>query len=300
MSDPVTASPTDSKTGYSLWYTYQTHETEGNYIIIDTEGNVTGNVKYTKHGISPRALGWFYLPLGHDDPDLAAIGSLIRKNELIGGKVFLMAPSFGMRTKIFSIEADGKEARHVLDAMQPLPEDFIEVERVIARLFTRLSSAPLRVLSMDVTFEPDKIAPGEKVKASFEFRCMGKFPLEFRNPARVAQGPGVSLRLNLWKKTKDDEGEHLVYVTAVDLAGKEFLVAEKKAVPSGETFLHIPSGESMRMWTSLRLPKLDPEKYIIEAIYIGSPASREEQMRRNDLVTGEFHADIKELTIMKK
>ena len=59
---------------YMLHYMNQTGEHQRNNLTIDEEGNVTLHIEESGSSRSPRALGWFYLPTGHNDPDLNKIG----------------------------------------------------------------------------------------------------------------------------------------------------------------------------------------------------------------------------------
>jgi hypothetical protein len=299
MSDSHAETATKSDKAFALSYTKQIGEHEYSYVVIDIRGNVQSYTAYTQTGMTPRALGWHYLPLGHDDPNLEAIGRIIRKNELIGGKVYKMHPKVvGLRTKVFSIKADGQQVIHVFDAHIPLPDGFIELEQNINRLFSNLAAAPLRALVLTVSVDPVQVVPGDSVKIKFDFGCLGKFPLDFRNPAYLERGGG-SLKLNLWKRRLGKDGEHLDYSSTIELAGNEFLFEERKAVPSGEMFLRISPGERMLMWTTIRFPKISPETYIIEPIYYGMPMHPWELQKHPDFIAGELHADLKEFVVLK-
>ena len=105
--------------------------------------------------------------------------------------------------------------------------------------------------------------------------------------------------MNLWKRRVDKEGEHLDYSSTIELAGKEFLFEERKAVPSGEMFLRMRPGERMLMWTTIRFPKLPPDTYVIEPIYYGMPMPPWERQKRQGFIAGELHADLKEIVVLK-
>jgi hypothetical protein len=299
MTDSHEASATKSDTAFALSYSEQIGEHEFNYVVIDIRGNVQSYTAYTQTGMTPRALGWHNLSLGHDNPNLEAMGRTIRKKGLIEGNIYKMPPMVvGVRTKVFSIKADGQQVEHVFDARNALPDGFAELEQGIKRLFGSLAAAPLRALVLTVSVDPVQVVPGDSVKIQFDFSCQGKFPLNFRNPAYLKPGGG-SLKLNLWKRRVDKDGEHLDYSSTIELAGKEFLFEEKKAVPSGEMFLRIPAGGRMLMWTTIRFPKLPPDTYVIESIYYGTPMPPWERQKQPGFIAGELHADLKELIVLK-
>ena len=285
---------------YTLWYMIQLTEHERNHLTIDEKGNVTVYIQESRMGSSPRALGYYSQTVGHDDSDLIKIGQLIHQESLVGGEVSTMPPVSGMRSKIFSIKEDGKEATHLLNARQPSPLRFSEVEQVILRLFNRLEGDPLRTFSMDISFLPREIIPAENLQINFEFRNTGKYATDFRNPANFKVGSPSYLRLDFWRHQMNEQGkQELEYEWTLDLAGREFLVESRKSLPSSDPLLHIKPGGTLRAWTVVRFPKIQPDTYSIEAIYYGNKMVRDEQEKQNDLLVGKFHADLNKLIVSK-
>lgn len=287
--------------GYTFWYSKQISEIDRDYIMIDAKGNVTGNVKFSQSGGEPREVGWFFLPLHFDDPDLTAIGRLIWEKKLIGGKVHEYPFRPGMREKVFSIKAGGLEARHSFNAMVPLPEEISMVEEVVDRLFQRLKDGPLRTFSIAVALEPLQGTPGSMLRLNFEIRNSGKFPAEIPNPALfTAKGPGM-IRINIWKTAANNSAESSdEYVTTIDLAGYEFLAAERKAVPSDKSHLVISPKEKIRFWTTIAVPNLKPDLYELEIVYYGGPLPDDEMVKHPDRISGEYHANPIKIVILKK
>jgi len=130
---------------------------------------------------------------------------------------------------------NGQETDQVLFAEEPVAEPIAGVMMVIDRLFNRLGTAPLQTLAMDVTFEPPRIKPGDDLHVVLEFRIVGKFPAEFRNPASSPSLGAVSLRANFWKQLKSKDGKLFSdYMTTLGLGRREFLLNDRKAVPSDQ------------------------------------------------------------------
>lgn len=291
---------TEKTMGYTFWYAVQVSGIERNYLTIDADGNITAQIKESQSGDSLRALGWYYLLASSDDPDTSKIRRLIYEKRLIDSPDFSRPLARGMRLKVFSIKADGKKAIKYIDAMKPVPNELAEIEQVVFRLFERLASTPLRTLAIDVSSEPVQIKTGDNMRINLEFLNTGKFPTEFRNPATFTETSSSSLRINFWKKVRNENDELIdEYESTLDLAGKEFLLSDRQAVPSTEQFLRIQPGEKLNMWTTIRFPKLTPGNYTLEAIYYGSPRTKSEETR-HDLIVGEYHADLKEITVLKK
>jgi hypothetical protein len=286
---------------YALRYSSQIGETENNTLKIDEQGNVVGNIQYSQMGSSPRALGWFHQELSHKDPDLATIGRLIWEKNLIDGKIYSQPPAFGMYSKFFIFKAEGKEIIHHLNAEEPTPEGLSDVEDIIEHLFQRLEESPLRTLSLNIAVNPSSIAPNGELRINFKFKNDGKFPSEFRNPAHFLPGGPDTIRINLWKKGTDEKGKETnEFVIAFELAGREYLVDNWKAVPSDKPILRLEPRETTEMWTTLRIPMLQPDQYIAEAIYYSSPFTEAEIEQWPYLTTGEYHADTVQLSILKK
>lgn len=293
---------TDGKGGaYSLRYSLQMGETEKNTLTIDEDGNVTGNVENSQAGSTPRPLGWFNLDAGRADKDVARIGALIRAKGLVGGRVHSRIAKFGMRSKIFLFEADGQRAVHHLDVREPTPEGLAEVEEVVVRLFRRLEEQPLRTLSLWVSLKPATVVPGGDLRIEMEFRNGGKFPTQLRNPASFPRGGANTIRINLWKRVKGEAGAmEDEYVAALDLAGEEFLVGERKSLPSDRPVVEVEPQGTLRAWTTIRLPKIHPGRYFAETVYYGSAIDDEENEMWPYLCVGEYHADPCEVVVSAK
>lgn len=278
--------------GFSLWYMCKYGEVVSNQLSIRTDGAYYGIIRYSQAGMPVRGLGVYYLPSGKDDGIIARIGKIMRKKKLVEGPSYSVPPTFGIRSKVFEFQADGKTNTHKLNADDPLPEPLEEVDAAVDGLFSVLDSGPQRTLSISVKFEPQEISTGKNLKVSLEFRNRGKFPTDFRNPAAFSRGSGPNiLRLNFWTKGTDDNGEKIdVFQWTMDLAGKEFLTGEREAIPSNRPLLRLPPGGTMRAWVNVKFPKCKPGSYLVEPFYYSAPSSGEEE--KNDLlVTGEYHAD---------
>ena len=290
------SSKSDVPASYWFSYTMQESEQENNSLTIDFEGKVSAFIEFTEMNLSPRSLGNFSFSPGHNDPDLLEIGRLIKDKKMVGGDVYMQPPSFGGRSKFFEIKAEGHEVLHDMNPSLPMPDAFNEVETVVERLFERSAESPLRTLSMDIFFDPQLVKRGDLLKIYIEFCNAGKFPTEFRNPIKSSS----SLRINLWKKVKDVKGELIhEFDSVIDLAGQEFLFNERQAVPSNKPFLLIQPGDRMRMLTTIRYPKSKPGMIFAEAIYYSKPKTNAEY-ERQDLIVGEYHTDLRQITIVKK
>ena len=290
------SSKSDIPASYWFSYTMQESEQENNSLTIDFEGKVTGFIEFAEMNLSPRSLGIFTFSPGHNDPDLLEIGRLIKDNKMVGGDVYIQPPSFGGRSKFFEIKAGGYEVLHDMNPSLPMPDAFIAVETVVERLLERSEESPLRTLSMEINFDPQLVKSGDLLKIYIEFYNAGKLPTEFRNPISSSS----SLRINLWRNVKDVKGELIhEFESVIDLAGKEFLFNKRQAVPTNKPFLLIQPGDRMGLFTTIRYPKSNPGIFFAEAIYYSNPKTNAEYERK-DLIVGEYHTDLRQITIVKK
>jgi len=294
VNEPFDASAGTADTAYALTYLEEITEHESNYVVIDARGNVTSFTAYTQTGMTPRALGWHYLSLGHGNPDLAALGTTIREMGLIGGQIHKVPPMNRARTKTITLRTDGRVESHFFLARNALPAGFDELEKGIRRLHPALAEAPLRALVLSVSVLPVRAASGDSLKVRFDFGCLGKFPLDFRNPAHRGSEGGF-LKINLWRRgTEPGEGRP-VFAGAIDIAREE--LRSEEGPLSVSPFLRIPPGGKLALWTTVRVPDLAPGPYLLEAIYYGYPAPRWGQQKHPDLVAGELHADLQEIVV---
>lgn len=282
---------------FSLRYAVQAAEHEFNRLSIDDAGNVTVQIQQAQVGDRPRALGWYYLALGPDHSVLQRIERTIRRHGLLGPSR-AMRPFPGMRSRTITLAAEGRQVTHVLDRFAAVPEEFAELDTLLAELFALAEGAPIRTFSVAIGFAPARVRVGEELRIHLFFRNEGRAPTTFRNPATFAEGGSDTLRINLWKTVREDDGqEGLAFVSALDLAGREFLIEERRSLRSDATYARIPEHGQLEVWTVMKLPSLDREAYRVEVVYYGHPVTIEEQQRNPDLLVGEFHSDLATLTV---
>src|SRR5688572_10604056 len=120
MADPTKAQRTEVNAPYWFWYYSQESDQETNGLVIDG-GQVQSEIQIAEPGRRPRGLGWYAFTASPGDTDVAAVARIVREQQLIGGEIHQQPTRFGMRSKVFSIRMNGQEARHDIDAFQPLP-----------------------------------------------------------------------------------------------------------------------------------------------------------------------------------
>src|SRR5688572_3672273 len=102
MADSAKTQRTDASASYWLWYYTQESDQEKNGLVIDG-GAVQSEIQIAEPGRLPRGLGWYAFTANPGDPDVAAVGRIIRERRLVGGEVHEQPVLFGMRSKTFSI-----------------------------------------------------------------------------------------------------------------------------------------------------------------------------------------------------
>jgi hypothetical protein len=283
-----------------LWYFSQESDQERNGLVIDGAA-IHSEIQIAAPGRLPRGLGWYALTASAGDPDLAAVGRIIREQRLIGGEVHEQPAVFGIRSKVFSIRMNGQEARHGVDAFQPLPPDLLELECALAPFWGRLDEFPLRTLELRIELAPDRVRTGDTVRLALNFSNRGRFATQFRNPAAFAKTGTSSLRVHFYRRERGADGaERDEFAWELDLAGHELLVAERKALPSTEPFANVAAGDTLRAWATFRAPALPPGNYSAQASYYASPVGPKEREAHNDLVAGELRTDMLPFTVEER
>lgn len=283
---------------YSLHYSAQRGEQQFNSLSIDQQGEVTAQMQQAQAGDVPRALGQYALSLGHDDADLKRIEAAIRQHGLLRASVHSITPRPGMRGRIFAIAADGQEITHRLDFFAPLPPEFEELYVLMRTLFERAESAPVRTFAMMVALSPVPIRAGQELRVTISFRNAGSAPMAFRNPAAFAAGGIDAFRLNLWRLVRQEDGAEVPeFDSTLELAGREILIGERRSLRSDQALTRIAGHEQLDAWMTLQLPAVDPDTYLVEAVYYSHPLTTAERQKNPDLLVGDFHAEPIKLTV---
>ena len=280
---------------YWLWYSMQEQEHQSNSLTIMHDGTTQAMIEYSEPGFAIRRLGAHNLEIGEQDADLLELRRIIRTQNLVGGDQYGGPALFGALLVTFQFEDGGEQMMHTFDPNAPLPPGFADVETIVERLFERLRGAPLRALEMTARSTPPRLRSGDELRVSLDFSAHGRFSTSFRNPVPLAEASGGHLRLNLWQEGSDPSDREFAGI--IDLEGREFLLAERKAVTSQKDVLQLAPGEQLSMYADLRLPQLEPGKYVIEAIYFGEPVQPAELETHGDLIAGELHADLISLVV---
>ena len=297
MADPAKAQRADANASYWFWYYSQESDQEQNGLVIDG-GQVQSEIQIAEPGRRPRGLGWYALTVSPGDPDVAAVGRIIREQRLVGGQVHEQPTRFGMRSKVFAIRLGGQEARHDVDPFQPLPPGLRKLETALVPFWSRLDQAPLRTLELRIGLSPDHVRAGDTVQLALHFTNRGRFATEFRNPAAFAVNGPNSLRVQFFRLERGAGGQETEeFAWELDVAGHELLVAERKALPSTEPLLRIEPGDTLSAWTTFRAPALTPGSYSAQASYYATAVGAKEREAHNDLVAGELRTEIASLVV---
>jgi hypothetical protein len=297
MADPSNTRRANATASYWLWYYTRESDQEKNGIVIDGEA-IQSEIQIAEPGRRPRGLGWYALTASSGDPDLAAVGRIIREQRLVGGEVHAQPTRFGMRSKVFSIRMNGQEARHDLDPNQPLPPGLRQLESALVPFWNRLDQSPLRTLELRIELSPEHVRAGDTVRLGLHFTNRGRFAAQFRNPAAFAKNGPNSLRIHFYRLARGAGGEETEeFAWELDVVGHELLVAERKALPSGEPLLSIAPAETLRAWTTFRAPALPPGNYSAQGSFYTAPVGPKEREAHNDLVAGDFRTDIAALVV---
>jgi hypothetical protein len=289
----------ENRGSYSLWYLHQHTEQMCNQITIDESGRVSASVQYTQQGIPVRALGQFYFEIGNNDIDINSIGELIRNFGLVNGKSHVTPVTFGMLKKVFEIRIYGNKVIHLINTLEPMPDNLNSLEIIIYKIMGRIAKHPLRNLIIKANFDKMVIAPGEKLKVFFEFKNLGKFPIEFFNPASFGQDSANDFNMNFWITTKTDTGENFdEYQWSFNLCEQEFLLEKRRALSTEQAIQMLNPGDKMKFWTHFRFPRLQESNYKVELVFITLPAPH--GGNENNLITGEYHLDPIELSVVQR
>jgi hypothetical protein len=260
--------------------------------VIDN-GQIQSEIQIAEPGRHPRGLGWYALSASSADPDVAAVGRIIREQRLVGGELHVQPALYGMRSKVFSIRVGGQQARHDVDPTQPLPPGLRELENALVPFWNRLDQSPLRTLDLRIELSPDQVRAGDTVRLALHFLNRGRFATQFRNPAAFAKNGPNSLRIHFFRLERGAGGEQSEeFEWELDLAGHELLVGERKALPSTEPLLSVAPGDTLHAWTTFRVPALSPGSYSVQASYYAAPVGSKEREAHNDLVAGDYRTDV--------
>lgn len=269
-----------------IQYSFQEGEQEANVLTLHKNGTVEAFIRSAKGNSVPRALGWYFMSLAQDDVDAQKVWQLIQQHNLSGASQ--SAPRFfGMRLKRFFMSLNGQMTNHELNAFAPIPDKFRELEQSLLQLLARVSEWPLRSFQMACVV-PSEVVEGQVFRVDLQLNNDGKFPAEIRNPASFATGGNDALQLHLWEKLAN--GELSTEVITIDLAGNEFLIREREALPSDAPFVTIPPHGSVRVWVSIR-PRLAPAAYEGLLVCYTRPYGKGELEAHNHLIVGEYHAE---------
>jgi hypothetical protein len=289
----------EPKLPFKLSYSVQTGEVESNQLTIDPEGVVTASIAHSVPGSPVRAIGRYRLAAGPSDPDLVAIGNVIAENGLAGGRPYTTSTHPGGRYLRFVFEKDGKEIEHVVDATVPLPDALGDLAGRLTPLLARVGlAAPQRAVSIQLDLAPSSAAPGGQMRITLDTRNAGPFGTEIRNFAGFREGGADELRINFWTPPAH-AGEPPKFVSTLDLAGKEWRVAEGKSVRPKDPYLKLEGKGSLRAWTDIRVPEADPGALLASLVYYAHVESKAEQSN-DDLVVGFYHADPVNVTILPR
>jgi hypothetical protein len=300
MADPARVQRADEAASYWLWYYSQESDQEKNGLVIDGAA-VQSEIQIAEPGRHPRALGWYAFTAPPNDPDIAAVGRIIRERRLVGGEVHEQEPLFGMRSKTFAIRVGDREARHNVDPAKPLPPALQELESALIPFWTRLEEVPLRTLELRIELSPDRVRVGDTVRLALNFTNRGRFAAELRNPAAFAKEGPSSLRIQFYRLVPGAGGKQTEeFEWELDAVGREFLVAERKALPSTEPLQSVGPGDTLRAWTTFRAPALPLGSYSVQGSYYAAPVGRQEREAHNDLVAGELRTDTVSLVVEPK
>ena len=283
---------------FALWYSTQKGETENNQLTLDPDGSVTVMITHSRPESPLRALGWFYAKLDFRDPLLTDIGRVIDENALFTNEPHQIPPVPGLRSKIFSIRKEGSEIDHHTDANVPLPPGLAELEKAVQRLMIRLGAGARRTVAFGLHPEPNSLVWGDELRVILDARNDGVAPAIIRNPARFSTTGGNVLKVNFWSRIPDSqEQEQYNYEWTLDLSNREWLTAQRRALDSSDPYLEIAPGATLRMWTTLRCPKVDPKHYLAQLVYYAIPPSVQEENDMPELIVGEFHSDTTPIAI---
>jgi len=285
--------------GFEFWYIYQLYEFEKNSLIVRGQDAI-GEIRVAESGVPPDGLGAFHLKLEENDFDLKRLRELTRQHGLLDNGPPSTPFRVGTQSKFFYFKLEGKSQTYRYDTREPTPVALEEVEDIAFRLLERVGEGPLRTLTVELSLMPPAVRPGEELKITVDFRSKGKFGTEFRNPAQFVENGPDSLSLNFWTRVKDDSGQELTqYEHTIKLTGNEFLVAERKALDSGEPRVCLKPTDLLRCWTTLRLPKYSPGEYLVELVYYSRP-KEESEKEMHDLIVGQYHASLKTLKVLTR
>jgi hypothetical protein len=252
------------------------------HILVDSTGVLQCEVRAATPERRPRALGWYYLDVGANDPDVAALARCIDTVELVEREPSMPGPPAPAYSPphYFAIESGSRQARIPIDGDHPLPAELVAA---LAPLFARLEQAPLRTLELVVELARETVAVGELVRVDFQFRSRGRFPAEIRRLTTDPRGDGARLWLELAPLERSDRVAFTFHVPA-------------ESLPASERLLRIEPDACVRCAAQL-VPELRPGAYFVCARYYAPPAVSEERQAHPHLVAGEARVDVGTLTI---
>lgn len=275
-----------SKLNNFILYSIQEGEQEVNTLTLHKNGTVEAFIQSAKSISVPRALGWYFMSVTDDDVCVQEIWQLIQRYSL-SGESQSVPKFFGMRVKRFLMNVNGQLTKHEMNAFAPTPDKFLELEQLLLQLLARVSEYPLRSFHI-ACLVPPEVTEGEPFHVRLRLNNDGKFPAEIRNPASFAPGGNDALHLHLWQKLAN--GDLSTDVTTIDLAGNEFLLREREALPSDVPFVTIPSGGSVRVGVNIR-SRLVPTAYEGLLVCYTRPYGKGELEAHNNLIVGEYQAE---------
>lgn len=275
----------DVKPDNFIQYSFQEGEQEANVLTVHKNGTVEAFIQSAKGFSVPRALGWYFMSVANDDAGAQTVWQLVQQHNLSGESQ--SAPRFfGMRLKQFVIRLNGQMTIHELNAFAPTPDKFQELEQALLQLLARVGDRPLRSFYIACVV-PAEVVEGQVFRVELQLNNDGKFPAEIRNPASFLPSGNDALQLHLWENLAD--GKLSTDVTTIDLAGNEFLIGERAALPSDEPFVTIPPHGNVRVWVNIR-PRLAPAAYEGLLVCYTRPYAKGELEAHNNLIVGEYHA----------
>jgi hypothetical protein len=288
------------KLPYKLTYSIQTGDNESNQVAVDTKGVVTTSIAYSVQYSPIRAIGRSTLEAGPSDPDLVAIGKTIAVDQLANGRPYATPQEAGTLYVVLDIEQDGKQTKHVVDAVAPLPDPLGGVAVMLWDLMTRAAlKAPQRAASFHPKLDRETAAPGDRIRLTVDIRNGGSSRADLRNFAGFGQNGAGEFKVD-FSIPPANRGEPPKFVSSVDVAGSEWHVADGTALRAKDPYLKLPGSGSLQVWTDIRVPEVALPGALQASLVYHAHAAKESERGNDALVVGLYAADPVPLTIVPR
>jgi hypothetical protein len=183
-----------------------------------------------------------------------------------------------------------------LNAADRTPPELEAAEAAIETLMNRVLKHPVMVVAARASISPAVVRVGDSLKVSIEFENLGTHPVSFVSPASFKAGSTNTFRLNFWTATGDTDDPY-DYAWTLDLTGHELLVGEHETLLSRGPLVTLGPHETLKTWTTLKLPRCKAAAYQAELIY--NPVRPSAFDPKDVRIFGELHADLVPLTVEK-